>query len=100
MVTMNLKVQVIKEISMSFYNFWESQWIYQWSVWKDFEKLQAYHHEIQKDILNVIARETSKIIIKDLDNEFFSTLVDKLRDISMKDKWPTLFLMWTKKELL
>ena len=29
------------------------------------------HHEIQKDIVNAIARETSKAIIKDLDNGFF-----------------------------
>ena len=34
------------------------------------------HSDIQKDIVNTIARETSKAIIKDLDNGFFSILVD------------------------
>ena len=42
------------------------------------------HHEIQKDIVNAIARETSKAIIKDIDNGFFSILVDESRDISVK----------------
>ncbi|KAK4606302.1 hypothetical protein RGQ29_000516 [Quercus rubra] len=35
------------------------------------------HPEIQKDIVNAIASKTSKAIIKDLDNEFFSILVDE-----------------------
>ena len=35
------------------------------------------HHEIQKDIVNAITRKTSKSIIKDLDNGFFSILVDE-----------------------
>ena len=35
------------------------------------------HHDIQKDIVNAIARETSKAIIKGLDNGFFSILVDE-----------------------
>ena len=41
--------------------------------------------EIQKDIVNIIASETSKAIIKDLDNGFFSILVDESSDISMKE---------------
>ena len=44
------------------------------------------HHEIQKDIVNAIARETSKAIIKDLDNGFFSVLVDESRDILVKEQ--------------
>ncbi|KAK4591628.1 hypothetical protein RGQ29_016168 [Quercus rubra] len=44
------------------------------------------HPEIQKDIMNAIASETSKAIIKDLDNGFFSILVDELRDISVKEQ--------------
>ena len=40
------------------------------------------HPDIQKDIVNAIARETSKAIIKDLDNGFFSILVDESHDIS------------------
>ena len=38
------------------------------------------HHEIQKDIVNAITHETSKAIIKDLDNGFFS------QDISVKEQ--------------
>jgi len=44
------------------------------------------HPEIQKDIVNAIASETSKAIIKDLDNGFFSILVDESRDISVKEQ--------------
>ena len=42
--------------------------------------------KIQKDIVNAIASETSKAIIKDLDNGFFSILVDESRDISVKEQ--------------
>ena len=44
------------------------------------------HHDIQKDIVNAIVHETSKSIIKDLDNGFFSILVDESRDISVKEQ--------------
>ncbi|XP_050249057.1 uncharacterized protein LOC126696341 [Quercus robur] len=44
------------------------------------------HREIQKDIVNAIACKTSKAIIKDLDNEFFSILVDESRDILVKEQ--------------
>ena len=44
------------------------------------------HPDIQKDIVNAIAHETSKAIIKDLDNGFFSILVDESRDISVKEQ--------------
>ncbi|KAL0005160.1 hypothetical protein SO802_012721 [Lithocarpus litseifolius] len=44
------------------------------------------HHEIQKDIVNTIAHETSKAIIKDLDNGFFSILVYESHDISVKEQ--------------
>ena len=44
------------------------------------------HHDIQKDIMNAIARETFKTIIKYLDSGFFSILVDKSRNISMKEQ--------------
>ena len=43
------------------------------------------HPEIQKDIVNAIASETSKAIVKDLDNGFFSILVDEAHDISVKE---------------
>ena len=44
------------------------------------------HPDIQKDIVNAIARETSKAIIKDLHNGFFSILVDESLDISVKEQ--------------
>ena len=51
------------------------------------EKKHPYtHSDIQKDIVNASVRETSKAIIKDLNNEFFSILVDESRDISMKEQ--------------
>ena len=42
------------------------------------------HNDIQKDIVNAIAYETTNAIIEDLNNEFFSILVDKPHDILMK----------------
>ena len=36
--------------------------------------------------MNAIASETSKTIIKDPDNGFFSILVDESRDISVKEQ--------------
>ena len=44
------------------------------------------HYEIQKDIMNAVAHETSKAIIKDLDNGFFSILVDESHDILVKQQ--------------
>ncbi|XP_050248963.1 uncharacterized protein LOC126696235 [Quercus robur] len=55
------------------------------------------HPDIQKDIVNAIARETSKAIIKDLDNGFFSILVDESRDISVKEQM-ALILRYVNKE--
>ena len=55
------------------------------------------HHEIQKDIVNAIARDTSKAIIKDLDNEFFSILVNESYDISVKEQ-TTLILRYVNKK--
>ena len=55
------------------------------------------HYEIQKDIVNTIACETSKATIKDLDNGFFSILVDESRDISMKEKM-TLVLRYVNRK--
>ncbi|XP_065637932.1 uncharacterized protein LOC111986567 [Quercus suber] len=58
------------------------------------------HSDIQKDIVNAIARETSKAIIKDLDNGFFSTLVDESRDISMKEQMFLVLRYVNKKEII
>ena len=73
---MNLKVQVIKEISLSFYNELINEVLQKVS-----KNCKLTHPDIQKDIVNAIAPETSKAIIKDLDNGFFSILVDESRDI-------------------
>ena len=61
---------------------------------------QLTHHEIQKDIVNAIARETSKAIIKDFDNWFFSILVDESCDISAKEQMALVLRYVKKKELL
>uniref|UniRef100_A0A2N9GI12 TTF-type domain-containing protein n=1 Tax=Fagus sylvatica TaxID=28930 RepID=A0A2N9GI12_FAGSY len=44
------------------------------------------HPNIQKDIVNAAACETTNAIIKDLDNGFFSVLVDESRDTSIKEQ--------------
>ena len=53
--------------------------------------------DIQKDIVNAIAHETFKAIIKDLDNGFFSILVDESRDILVKEQM-ALGLCYVNKE--
>ncbi|KAL4615757.1 hypothetical protein ACB092_07G150100 [Castanea dentata] len=55
------------------------------------------HSDIQKNIVNAIARETSKVIIKDLDNGFFLILVDESHDISVKEQM-TLVLRYVNKK--
>ena len=55
------------------------------------------HHDIQKDTVNAIACKTSKAIIKDLDNGFFSILVDKSRDISVKEQMALILRYVNKK---
>ena len=58
------------------------------------------HYDIQKDIVNTIVRETSKTIIKDLDNGFFSILVDESRDISMKEQMSLVLRYVNKKGII
>ena len=55
------------------------------------------HSEIQKDIVNAIVCETSKAIIKDLGNGFFSILVDESRDISVKEQMSLVLCYVNKK---
>ena len=55
---------------------------------------------MKKDIVNAIARETSKAIIKDLDNGFFSILVDESRDISMKEQMSLILRYMNKKRII
>ena len=47
--------------------------------------------------MNAIARETSRAIIKDLDNGFFSILVDELHDILVKEKIAIILRYMNKK---
>ena len=56
--------------------------------------------DIQKDIVNAIAREKSKAIIKDLDNGFFSILVNESRDISVKEQMSLVFRYVKKKRII
>ena len=55
------------------------------------------HHDIQKDTVNAIACKTSKAIIKNLDNGFFLILVDKSRDISVKEQMALILRYVNKK---
>ena len=64
---------------------------------KAWKNCKLTHHDIQKDIVNAIARETYKAIIKDLDNGFFSILVDESYDISVKEQM-ALVLRYMNKE--
>ena len=47
--------------------------------------------------MNAIACETSKAIIKDLDNGFFSILVDESHDISVKERMSLVLCYVNKK---
>ena len=58
------------------------------------------HHEIQKEIVNAITRKTSKAIIKDLDNGFFSILVDESHDISVKEQMTPILRYVNKKRII
>ncbi|KAL4600609.1 hypothetical protein ACB092_11G211400 [Castanea dentata] len=58
------------------------------------------HFDIQKDIVNAIARETSKVIINDLDNGFFSILVDESCDISVKEQMTLVLRYMNKKGII
>ena len=58
------------------------------------------HLDIQKDIMNAIAHETSKAIIKDLDNGFFSILVYESRDISVKEQMVSVLRYVNKKGII
>ena len=67
---------------------------------KALKNCKLTHHDIQKDIVNVIARETSKAIIKNLDNGFFSILVDESCDISVKEQMALVFHYVIKKGII
>ncbi|XP_062075933.1 uncharacterized protein LOC133780069 [Humulus lupulus] len=50
------------------------------------ENLKLTSPDIQKDIINAAAVETTNIIIKDIGDSLFSILVDESRDISTKEQ--------------
>ena len=58
------------------------------------------HHDIQQDIVNAAASETTNAIIKDLENDLFSILVDESRNISIKEQMTIVCIRLTKEELL
>ncbi|XP_075663418.1 uncharacterized protein LOC142633011 [Castanea sativa] len=64
------------------------------NTWKN---CKLTHPDIQKDMVNAIAHETSKVIIEDLGNGFFSILVDESRDISVKEQM-ALILRYVNKQ--
>ncbi|XP_075665249.1 uncharacterized protein LOC142634885 [Castanea sativa] len=64
------------------------------NTWKN---CKLTHPDIQKGMVNAIAHETSKAIIEDLGNGFFSILVDESRDISMKEQM-ALILRYVNKQ--
>ena len=98
---MNLKVQVIKEIFLRLYNFEGDHNEFINEVLQiDPKNCKLSHSDIQKDIVNAIARETSKAIIKDLDNGFFSILVDESRDILVKEQMSLVLHYVNKKGII
>ncbi|KAJ9538893.1 hypothetical protein OSB04_031626 [Centaurea solstitialis] len=50
------------------------------------ENLKLTSSDIQKDIVYAAATETTKLIISDLGDEFFSILVDESHDVSIKEQ--------------
>ena len=48
--------------------------------------LKIIAHGIQKDIVHVVAIETTNIILNDFGREFIIILIDKFRDVSVKKK--------------
>ena len=67
---------------------------------KALKNCKLTHHDIQKDIVNAIASETSKAIIKNLDNGFFSILVDESHDISVKEQMTLVLCYVNKKRII
>ncbi|XP_057779919.1 uncharacterized protein LOC130998522 [Salvia miltiorrhiza] len=53
------------------------------------ENLKLTSPDIQKDIINAIAVETTRAIINDIGNDFFVILVYECRDVSVKEQMVT-----------
>ncbi|XP_075665509.1 uncharacterized protein LOC142635194 [Castanea sativa] len=67
------------------------------NTWKN---CKLTHPNIQKDMVNAIAHETSKAIIEDLGNGFFSILVDESCDISVKEQMALVLLYVNKQGII
>ncbi|PIN23822.1 hypothetical protein CDL12_03457 [Handroanthus impetiginosus] len=52
---------------------------------------QLCYSTVQKEILRTCAIETAKVIIKDLNSDYFSILVDKSYDVSYKEQMAIVF---------
>ncbi|XP_042012484.1 zinc finger MYM-type protein 1-like [Salvia splendens] len=50
------------------------------------DNLKLTSPDIQRDIINAFAVETTKAIVHDMRSEFFSILVDECRDVSVKEQ--------------
>lgn len=50
------------------------------------DNLKLTSPDIQRDIINAAAVETTNVIVDDIGNAFFSILVDECRDISVKEQ--------------
>ncbi|CAN1163106.1 Zinc finger MYM-type protein 1 [Linum perenne] len=50
------------------------------------KNLQMTSPDIQKDIVHALALETSKLITKDIGDDFFAILADESRDVSVKEQ--------------
>ncbi|CAN1169884.1 Zinc finger MYM-type protein 1, partial [Linum perenne] len=50
------------------------------------KNLQMTSPDIQKDIVHALAHETSKLITKDIGDDFFAILADESRDVSVKEQ--------------
>ncbi|CAN1249547.1 Zinc finger MYM-type protein 1 [Linum perenne] len=50
------------------------------------KNLQMTYPDIQKDIVHALAAETTKLVVKDIGDNVFYILVDKARDVSIKEQ--------------
>ncbi|KAJ9564549.1 hypothetical protein OSB04_000515 [Centaurea solstitialis] len=50
------------------------------------DNLKLTSPDIQKDIVNVVAKETMELIVRDLGDDFFAVLVDESHDVSIKEQ--------------
>lgn len=57
-----------------------------------------YCPKIQKDIVDACAKKTIKVIMEDLDGDYFGILVDESKDISHKEQM-TLVLRYVDKKV-